>query len=165
MIPILLYFFSNALANRISVGVSVGPPQFVVSYHHKVWKNIALGAHITGARFFEKICESDYKEKDDIAPTFSCERVERRVPNFGIEALYEFSLPDFMGNYPVATVGPYLGFGYDNNGFFNRYGLVSDVRMDWRPVDIGIRMSLGHHDVIGTVYGAGFFATFYLFNG
>ena len=36
------------------------------------------------------------------------------------------------------------------------YGFVTDLRMDWKPLDLGIRTSIGQHGVEGTVYGAGF---------
>ena len=162
MMIFLLYFLSNAFAERIAVGVSVGPQQVVASYHRNVWKDVVFGAHIGGVRFFEKSCVSDYKGTDAIAPTFSCERVEKRGAHLGLETLFEVSLPDFMDQYPVATIGPYLGAGYYQEGFFGRYGFVVDIRMDWEPLDVGIRTSIEQHGVEGTVYGAGVFAILHL---
>ena len=109
-----------------------------------------------------KDCGVTYKDPDSFAGTFLCDDVDVWATQLDIELQYQHDIPEMMNEYPVISIGPYFGCGIHRTENYVRYGLVGDLRMDWEPFDLGLRVSWGYHGILQTVYGIGLVGWFHV---
>ena len=150
---------SMALADRLSLEVGVGPPQVKVAYYREVLPKIEGGLSLGGSGFEVNDCGLVYLDPNSTAGTFECSDLTIWAGQFNLEAIYSQQLPEYWEMQPIVAFGSYLGIGMHSNGIYERLGLIGELRMDWKPIDIGCRAIIGRHGLLKMVYGIGLSAS------
>ena len=160
MIPVGLFLLTSASAERFGLAFGLGPTQVRVDHHRQVFPKLEMGVALGGSRFSINDCELVYLDPNSTAGSFECSPLTIWAAILDVEGLYTNPLPRMMGFEPSIAFGPFVGCGVYEKGLYERIGVVSELKLNQKPIDLGFRVTLGHHGLLNTQWGVSFLSSF-----